>query len=148
MTPQDPLREMIREVAEKHGVALSREDPILIMQTVNAHLLEESRAAQRALLNEFKSELEEAASRWDTEAKDIAQRILNAALTASKDSMLELMQAGARENTTGLRREIEAAHAELKKPVATANRVAQINLLASMLSITAVTLLAIIYFFR
>ena len=41
MTTTDPVDHLIREIAVKHGVALGRDDPILILQTLNAQLLEE-----------------------------------------------------------------------------------------------------------
>jgi Transcriptional activator TraM. len=148
MAAPDPLDELIREVALRHGVALSREDPILIMHTVNARLLQDSQAAQQALLGEFKSELEEISTRWGADAKTKAERILNAALAASKDSMMQLMHDGAREITEGLRHEIAAAHSALQRPVAAAHRVALFNVLASALTVAAVTVLAVVVFLR
>ncbi len=31
----DPIEELIKEIAAKHGIAVSRDDPILILQTIN-----------------------------------------------------------------------------------------------------------------
>lgn len=148
MATSDELAELIREVAVQHGIALSREDPILILHTVNARLLANSQAAQQALLGEFKSELEEISTRWGADAKTKAERILNAALAASKETMASMMQEGAREITAGLQKEIAAAHSALQRPVAAAHRVAALNLLASALTVAAVAAAVIFSLFR
>jgi hypothetical protein len=46
----DPIEELIKEIAAKHGIAVSRDDPILILQTINTRLLQESAKAQQAML--------------------------------------------------------------------------------------------------
>jgi hypothetical protein len=43
----DPVEELIREIAAKHGIAVSRDDPILILQTINTRLLQDSAKAQQ-----------------------------------------------------------------------------------------------------
>ena len=45
---------LIREIASKHGVLLGQDDPILILQTMNAKLMEENTKAQSSLLNQYK----------------------------------------------------------------------------------------------
>ena len=59
MPEHDKIRALIAEIATKHGVALSPDDPLLILQTINTMLLGESADAQQAQLQAFKSELEE-----------------------------------------------------------------------------------------
>lgn len=60
----DKVEETIKEIAAKHGIAVGRDDPILILQTINDRLMQESTEAQQAILDSFKSELEEIAHRW------------------------------------------------------------------------------------
>ena len=38
----DQVEELIKEIAAKHGIAVSRDDPILILQTINARLMQDS----------------------------------------------------------------------------------------------------------
>jgi len=52
------MEELIKEVAFKHGIALSKDDPILIIQTINNRLLEDSAKAQAALLEQYEHEIE------------------------------------------------------------------------------------------
>ena len=75
----DVVEDLIGEVARKHGIAIGRDDPILVLHTMNDRLMRESAAAQQALLDAFKQELEALASRWSMEATDRADRILQAA---------------------------------------------------------------------
>ena len=83
----DNVDELIKEIAVKHGIAVSRDDPILILQTINNRLMQDSEKAQQAMLDQYKEELEALALRWGVDAKDKAERILNASLLASKDAM-------------------------------------------------------------
>ncbi len=137
----DQVDELIREIATKHGIAVSRDDPILILQTINARLMQDSACAQQKMLDQYKSELEATAQRWSVEAKDKAERILNASLAASKDAMTQLMQEGAREATAAVRGEIDAAVERLSGPVREARRVGVLNVVAACLTVLAVGVL-------
>ena len=90
------VEELIKEIAAKHGIAVSRDDPILVMQTINHRLMQDSSKAQQAQLDQYKEELEALALRWGIDAKSKAERILNAALAASKDAMHQAMQDNAK----------------------------------------------------
>ena len=50
----DQLEELIKEIASKHGIAVSRDDPILVLQTINNRLLQDSSKAQQAQLDQYK----------------------------------------------------------------------------------------------
>ena len=80
MADHAKIRALIAEIAATHGVALSPDDPLLILQTINTMLLAESADAQQAQLEAFKSELEEMSNRWAVAINDKAESILNAAL--------------------------------------------------------------------
>ena len=82
MASDDKIEELIREIAVKHGIAVGRDDPILILQTINTRLMQDSQAAQQEILDRFKEELEAIAHRWGDDAKGKAERTLNAALAA------------------------------------------------------------------
>ena len=99
----DQVEELIKEIAAKHGIAVSRDDPILVLQTINNRLMQDSSKAQQAQLDQYKEELEALALRWGTDAKDKAERILNAALTASKGAMDKAMQENAKSTAATVR---------------------------------------------
>ena len=85
----EKIEETIKEIALKHGVAVGRDDPILILHTINERLMRETAAAQRQILHEFKEELESAAHEWEATAKKTAEKILDAALIASQKVIVE-----------------------------------------------------------
>lgn len=140
MADPDKIRLMIREIAGAHGVALSPDDPILILQTVNTLLLAESADAQQSQLDAFKSELEEMSNRWAITINAKAETILNAALEASEIAMRQRMAEGAKKLTD------DAAAAVSKvigEPIADGRAIANRNLIASALTIGAAIIVLI-----
>ena len=133
----DALEDLITEIAAKHGVAVGRDDPIFILQTINARLLEDGARAQRAMLQEHKEELEAIAHRWGVDAKDKAERILTASLSASKEAMAHMMQDGAAATTAAVRGELDQALSGIARAVQQARDLGRVNLIAA-----AITLLA------
>lgn len=133
----DKIEDTIREIAAKHSIAVGRDDPILILQTINERLMQESNAAQKEILDRFKEELEGIAHRWGDDAKNKAERTLNAALAASRDAMHKTMQDGAKAAAEVIRGEVETAAAQLAKPVRESKRVAFMNMIAACLAVVA-----------
>ncbi|RUR14189.1 conjugal transfer protein TraM [Legionella sp. km772] len=87
----DKFDAAIQEIAVKHGVVLSKDDPILILQTMNNRLIEDVRQAQAAMLTQFREEMESISSQWRDDAKEKAEKIINAALAGSKEAMARLL---------------------------------------------------------
>lgn len=83
----DEIDQAISEIATKHGIAVGRDDPIMVLHTMNQRLVRETAKAQEASLDAFKSDLEGIAHRWGDNAKDKAEKVLSAALSASTDTM-------------------------------------------------------------
>lgn len=128
---------IIREVAGRHGIALGRDDPILILQTINERLMQDGAAAQQQMLERFKEEMEGIAGRWGEDARNKAERTLNAAVVASRELMMKSMQEGAKAASDVMRREAAAALAQLAAPVREAKRVALMNMVAAGLTVVA-----------
>nr|AFR43973.1 DNA processing protein [uncultured bacterium]CAD24401.1 TraM protein [uncultured bacterium] len=140
MASDDKIEELIREIAVKHGIAVGRDDPILILQTINTRLMQDSQAAQQEILDRFKEELEAIAHRWGDDAKGKAERTLNAALTASKEAMAKGMQDGGKAAAEAVRRELEGAAVQFAAPVREARRVAYMNIVAAGMAVFAAAL--------
>jgi ElaB/YqjD/DUF883 family membrane-anchored ribosome-binding protein len=104
----DKVEETIKAIAVKHGIAVGRDDPIMILQTINDRLMEESVASQKEILNRFKEELEEISHRWGEDAKDKAEKTLRTALKASQEVMEKKMQEVAQEVARAVKDEIDA----------------------------------------
>ena len=119
---------------------MGRDDPILILQTINTRLMQDSQAAQQEILDRFKEELEAIAHRWGDDAKGKAERTLNAALTASKEAMAKGMQDGGKAAAEAVRRELEGAAVQFAAPVREARRVAYMNIVAAGMAVFAAAL--------
>ena len=133
----DPVEELIKDIAATHGIALSRDDPILVLQTLNSRLMQDSAKAQQVQLDHYKEELESLALRWAEDAKSRAERILNASLAASKEAMADLLQEAARATASSMRIEMQAALAEVAAPIRDARRIAVFNVVASCITLLA-----------
>ncbi len=127
----DRIEEIIKEIAVKHGIAVGRDDPIMILQTINERLMQDTAAAQQEILEQFKSELESVAFRWGEDAKAKAERTLNAALAASRDAMNMAMQEGAKKAVDVVKDEIDGMTDQLAAPLREAKRVAFMNMVAA-----------------
>ena len=135
MASGDKIEEIIKEIAARHGIAVGRDDPILMLHTINAQLMRENTEIQQEILDHYKSELEEISQRWGDDARNKAERTLNAALTASRDAMLETMQAGGEKAAAIIQQEIQA----LEMPMRVAKQVAMMNIIAgAMVIFTAI----------
>ncbi len=73
---EDGREAIIRAVAVKHGIALGKNDPILVLDTVNGLLINQFAKRQDVLINEFHSKLEAAADLWNKNMENKANEIL------------------------------------------------------------------------
>jgi len=133
----DKVEELIKEIAVKHGIAMSRDDPIFVLQTLNQRLLADSAQAQREMLEQYKSELEATARLWGDDAKDKAERVLNAALKASKEAAAQIMHEGTTAAAASVRGEIDAALGRVAGTLRHSRRLVVVNLIASALTLIA-----------
>ena len=141
MSHEHDIEETIKEIAAKHGIAVGRDDPLLILHTLNNRLLQDSQKAQQAMLDQYKSELEGISLRWSTDAKEKAERILNASLDTSKTTMDRLMQAGAKGLVTTIKSEMDISLNCIRGPIKDANRIGLMNIAASCITLLAAAVL-------
>jgi len=113
MSDDERLEEIIRLIASKHGIVVGRDDPLLVLQTMNLLLLKDNQAAMVSALGQFREEIEAVAHTWGEDAKGKAERIMNAALTASQDAMRKQMEACAASAVTDIRKVVDAGVARL-----------------------------------
>jgi ElaB/YqjD/DUF883 family membrane-anchored ribosome-binding protein len=93
--------------------------------------------AQQAQLDHYKEELEALALRWGTDAKGKAERILNAALSASKEAMNQTMQENATSTAATVRAEVDAALGHVADQLKDAQRIGLLNVAASCITLGA-----------
>ncbi len=133
----DQVEELIKEIAEKHGITVSRDDPILILKTINNRLMQDSARVQQVQLDQYKEELEALSLRWGNDAKGKSERILDASLAAGKDAMWQTMQEGAGTMAASVRAEIDDALPGMRASIRDARRVSMLNVLASCITLLA-----------
>jgi hypothetical protein len=134
------VEELIKEIAAKHGIAVSRDDPIFVLQTINLRLMQDSARAQQAMLDQYKEEMEVIAQAWSNDAKSKAERVLNAAVTASKEAAAKIMLEGATAAAASVRGEVDGALGRVAGMLRQSRRLVLVNLAASALTLTAVGL--------
>lgn len=137
MVDPDPLEEIIREIATRHGIAVSRDDPILILQTINNRLMLNSAKAQAVLLDRYKENLEMQASRWANDAKERSERVLIASLQAGKEAYRDLVNEGLNASAARVRTEVEEIMGGVACAVRSVRQTAVFNLIAACLTSAA-----------
>ena len=132
----------------KHGITVGRDDPILILQTMNARLTDNNAKAQQVMLQQYKEDLEGIALRWGNDAKDKSSQILNASLSASKEAMANLLQDGVKSTVMGLKKEVDESLSRASKALRSSEKVAMIHLCASAITFLAACTIVIGILFR
>jgi hypothetical protein len=133
----DQFESLINEVAIKHGVVLGRDDPILILQTMNNKLMEDNSKTQQLMLHQYKEDLEGIALRWGNEAKEKSERILNASLAAAKETMANVLEESAKTTAMTIENSIGKLLFRMEGLLRRTERIAWINLVASALVLLA-----------
>lgn len=64
----DPITQIIEDVAVKHGIALGRDDPVLMVYTINRQLMESGARIQQAALEKCLGNMEQSAGRIHDQA--------------------------------------------------------------------------------
>lgn len=137
--------ELIQKIAVKHGVMVGRDDPVMIVHTILEQFQSDLRDSQAALLRAHREELEAHAARWGGEAKEKAERILTASLSASKALMSEALNEGASMAAKRLAEQVEAALKEAERSVEAAQMTSRASLFAAGFTVlaAAITLIAV-----
>lgn len=133
----DLVDELVKEIAAKHGIAVGRDDPLMIFITVGSKLLEESAKGQRVILDHFKEELEVLSARWSNDARERAERIVGASLDASRSIVRE----GTREAVVSGRAEVDTVLIRVGGALKRAQHAALLNLLASCVTLLAAAMI-------
>ncbi|HAT3864087.1 TPA: conjugal transfer protein TraM [Legionella pneumophila] len=133
----EKINEAIQNIAGKHGVVLGRDDPILILQTMNDRLLEENRKAQQEMLTQFKEEMESISSQWKVDAKEKAEKLLNAALASSKEAMNKILREATNEFVQVMKNVVSDSLTKAKDLTQQTRKANRFTLLASVAMLTA-----------
>lgn len=138
---------LIKEIAIKHGMLLSKDDPILMLQTVNEQLIEDNKKAHQEILLNFKGEIEHISTQWRDDAKDKSEKILNAALASSKEMMTKLVQQSTNQAVEAIQTIMNRTIIELKGVELRTKNYSRTSLLASGIIIVSLLIVSVFSFF-
>ncbi|SFL25788.1 Transcriptional activator TraM [Nitrosomonas aestuarii] len=139
----DQLHKVIERVAAKHGIALSNDDPVLMVHTLNEILLEENARAHQLLLNDFRSVLEQSIDRL--ESANTRTSALpspdNKNILANRQFLQRFIESADQEINTRLAEKINAVSVVCKY----ARQAAIINLLAAVVCMIAILVALVVF---
>lgn len=133
----DQYEDMLIEIAKKHGVALNKNDPILMVYTLNQRMISDQSKAQEELFSNFRSQMEELTQTFHFESKTQAEKILTASLDSSKKVMLNAMSENADKAAKAVSDEIDMVIQKVAKNTKESRQTSYINLFASTLTLIA-----------
>lgn len=123
---EDPVLQIIEEVASKHGIALDPNDPILMVYTINQHLMRSGARIQQAMLKKYQKDIEEHMELWKVQAYRQGDQAMQSTLDATREII-----------TATVRVETEMALKAVILDLSKHQRSANLNLFASMLTLAA-----------
>lgn len=137
MMASDQLDEIIKEIASKHGTLVSRNDPILVLHTINEYLMKQSAETQQVMLDAYKQELEALSLRWSADAKDKADRIINASLSSNKEIIANLLREKTYALTESMKTELLHCLTPYFYQAEKSKNFAILNIVTSIMTLTA-----------
>ena len=143
--PEPKLEEAIQQIASIHGIVLSKDDPVMILHTLNERLIQDSTAAQQDLLDNFKGEIELIVSELSMAAKNHSDRVLNSTIETSKTEIARVMEEQSNIIIERWKADLNAGLQEASKTMATSRQTAILNIIASF--ITSISAVIILYVF-
>ncbi|WHF58046.1 conjugal transfer protein TraM (plasmid) [Shewanella xiamenensis] len=81
------IEKVIQDIAKIHNISIGRDDPILILYTINEMLLKRATEAQENQLKAFQEEIQLSMKQLSEESKDKAEKVITAALNASRTNI-------------------------------------------------------------
>jgi len=141
----DKINKAIKEIASEHGIVISKNDPIMMLHTINKRLILDSKVAQHDLLDNFRSQMEVISNGWSIEAKNHSDRILNSAVSSSKAEVARVMEEQSRVIIEKWKEELNTGFSEVLKTTQSSRQTAILNIIASF--ITLISAIIVFYVF-
>ncbi len=131
----ETLDALIKRVASVHGIALSQDDPILMLHTLNEVLLERNEQAHAELLNNYQSVLEESFNKWCTYSTEKSNAVINTSTNQANQLKEQFIESCIQQIDEKIKNEVTQEIIELAR---TARQAAIINLLAAFIILVSV----------
>ncbi|MEW5250910.1 hypothetical protein [Microbulbifer discodermiae] len=114
LSDEEVLEEICNEVARRHGLLLTKDDPVLVTVTLNRVALRKVQEANMAAFETLRNGLEEIYLRQAQETKDTANKLVGAALRASEHSISDMSDRVA----TAVAKQVEESLAQAESRIA------------------------------
>ena len=144
-TTDEKIDKVIQQIASVHGVAVSKDDPIMILHTMNERLISDSKAAQQELLDNFRSQLEVTVSELSMAAQNHSDRVLNSTIQTSKTEISRVMEEQSNIIIERWKADLHAEFNEACKTMTTSRQTAILNIIASFITLIAAGIVLTIY---
>lgn len=138
----DRIDQVVQEIAARHGVVVGRDDPILMLVTLNERLLRDGDLAQRDAIAKFSSELEGMVRRVSDEAKTQAEVALQATLDAGQQALAHAVQENTGTISETVRAQIESSAHQIQQQIQHARQVGIMVLGGSLVVLAAAFVVA------
>ena len=119
------------------GLSIGPKDPLLAEWLAHEEFKEELAAEYQRMLVAFEEALRKNEALWVESAKSLANRSLNAALQAARESTAALIEEAGRSNAAVLRRALQDGVQQLEQSLAVSRRIAWVSIAASVLALAA-----------
>jgi len=131
----ETLDDLIKRVASVHGIALSQDDPILMLHTLNEVLLEKNEQAHAELLSNYQSVLEKSFNKWCTYSTEKSNAMINASTNQANQIKEQFIESCIQQIDERIKNEVTQEIIDLAR---TARQAAIINLLAAFIILVSV----------
>ena len=135
---KEDYKKIIERVAAEHGIALSNDDPILIIHTLNKILFEENSTRHQELLDNFHSTLQEILSQTPGNKTNTNLRGLHSNNTLGSQATIQLIE-------QTIKSELGDPIKKLAVLVKKSHQTAMINIVASTMFLISVLVMLLLF---
>lgn len=136
----DGLEALTKRIASEHSIVLTKDDPILMMHTLNEVLLEQNEKAHAELLNKYEAILQESFNQWQT----VASKKANALISAQQNNISKSNESLIDQNMQLISEKIRIAiNHEIRDLTRISRQAAIMNLLAAILVLISVVIVSL-----
>jgi hypothetical protein len=137
----EKLDALIKRIASEHGIVLTKDDPVLMMHTLNEVLLEQNEKAHVDLLNKYEAILQESFNQWQT----VASKKANALISAQQNIISKSNDPLTDQNLQLISEKIKIAiNHEIRDLTKISRQAAIMNLLAAVIVLVSAVLVFVI----
>ncbi|MCO6426454.1 conjugal transfer protein TraM [Nitrosomonas communis] len=136
----DKLDALIKRIASEHSIVLTKDDPILMMHTLNEVLLEQNEKAHAELLHKYEAILQESFNQWQT----VASKKANALISAQQNNISKSNDQPIDQSMQLISEKVKIAiNHEIRDLTRISRQAAIMNLLAAVLVLISVVIVSL-----